>query len=188
MKILKEQLKTLWYEDENGNKIDEMPCEENGFRPPTGACYQVSRFPLTLRTKHVKLLDQAEVDKCSHPRGHIVPTYGWVDGIVGRQCTLCQGTQVKKKWRLWPRTWQAHGSREVATFECTWNNEEVVIAMVNSGDYTLKEAIIIYATACERCVNVLTHKYTGGKDGYKEHSEEWKKANTYCEFCESEEE
>lgn len=67
----------------------------------------------------------------------------------------------------------------------TYNSgEECIVAMVNSGDYTLSEAIILYATACERCANVLQHKYLNGAEGYPEFSEEWKKANTECEYCE----
>lgn len=61
--------------------------------------------------------------------------------------------------------------------------EECIVAMVNSGDYTLREAILLYATACERCVNVLKHKYLNGKEGYPEFSEKWKEANTECEYC-----
>ena len=57
------------------------------------------------------------------------------------------------------------------------------LAMANSGDYTLGEAIIAYATACERCMNVLSYKYTDGKEGYEEFSDEWKKCRTVCDFC-----
>lgn len=65
-------------------------------------------------------------------------------------------------------------------------NEEVITAMVNSGDYTLSEAILLWARSCERCMNVLAYKYLNGKDGYPEYSEEWKKCNTVCRFCEEE--
>jgi hypothetical protein len=76
-----------------------------------------------------------------------------------------------------------YGSREILSGHSTWN-QETVLAMANSGDYSLKEAIIIYATACERCMNVLIHKYTNRTDGYEEYSEEWKKCGTSCKFCE----
>lgn len=59
----------------------------------------------------------------------------------------------------------------------------LAVAMVNSGDYDLEEALAVLAQACERCVNVLWDKYLPGEDGYAEHSEEWCKANTVCEFC-----
>ena len=56
-------------------------------------------------------------------------------------------------------------------------------AMVNSGDFTLEQAIYVYANSCERCMNSLLYKYLDGKDGYPEYSEEWKKCNTQCDFC-----
>ncbi len=59
----------------------------------------------------------------------------------------------------------------------------LIVAMVNSGDYDLYEAIGVYGIACERCMNVLWNKYLPGEDGYEEFSDEWKKANTECEFC-----
>ena len=59
---------------------------------------------------------------------------------------------------------------------------ETIVAMVNSGDFTLEQAIWVYGKSCERCSNVLTYKYLG-TDGYEEYSNEWKKANTECEFC-----
>ncbi len=180
MKINKEDLETLWYEDENGNKIE---CAENEYHPK-GAVFQVSRFPKTLTTTYLRLINQSDVDKCKHPRKYIVPTYGWIEGIVGRECKACHGTQTKKKWHIWPKKWDGYGSRKVASFNSTWNDEETILAMVNSGDYTLEEAIIVYATACERCMNVLVYKYTNGKEGYEEYSEEWKKCNTSCKFCE----
>lgn len=62
-----------------------------------------------------------------------------------------------------------------------------LVQMANSGDYTLKEAIAIYAQCCERCANALIWKYSNGEDGYPEYSDEWYKANTYCDFCLEEE-
>lgn len=62
-------------------------------------------------------------------------------------------------------------------------NGRLIVAMVNSGDYDLYDAISIYARACERCTNVLWNKYLPGEDGYEEFSDEWKKANTVCDFC-----
>lgn len=62
-----------------------------------------------------------------------------------------------------------------------------ILQMANSGDFTLKEAIVVYAAACERCANALIWKYSNGEDGYPEYGEEWKRANTFCEFCKAEE-
>lgn len=68
-------------------------------------------------------------------------------------------------------------------------NEDVIIAMVNSGDYTLSEAIVLWSQSCERCMNVLAYKYLNGKDGYAERSEEWYSAcGTSCRFCSDEHE
>jgi hypothetical protein len=99
---------------------------------------------------------------------------------------MCHGTQTKKRWHFWPRKWSGYGSREIFSVHTTWNDEKVVLAMANSGDYTLAEAILVYTTACERCLNVIVYKYTNGTDGYAEYSEEWEKARTSCEFCRDE--
>lgn len=64
-----------------------------------------------------------------------------------------------------------------------YGDGRVIVAMVNSGDYNLGEALYVYSNACERCANVLWHKYVGGDEGYEEFSEEWKKCNTECDFC-----
>lgn len=181
MEIKKEHLDTLWFEDENGEKLEYLGFDAG---MPEGAVYQVSRFPNILNTKHLRLTDQKEVDKCKHPRKHVVPTYGWIDGIVGRRCNVCGGTQTKRKWRLWPKKWDGHGSRVAFSCDSSWS-EDLVLAIVNSGDYTLKEAIIIAATACERCMNALAHKY-GLKWGYPEYGEEWKETGTVCQFCKGE--
>lgn len=63
------------------------------------------------------------------------------------------------------------------------SNEDVIVAMVNSGDYTLSEAIVLWSQSCERCMNVLAYKYLNGKEGYEEYSYEWEKCNTVCKFC-----
>ena len=55
--------------------------------------------------------------------------------------------------------------------------------MAFSGDFTLEEAIWVFTSACERCMNVLIYRYTQREDGYEEFSDDWKHANTECEFC-----
>lgn len=67
------------------------------------------------------------------------------------------------------------------------DNGRLLVAMVNSGDYDLYEAMAILASCCERCANVLWDKYVPG-EGYPEYSEKWHKANTCCAFCTDEEE
>ena len=64
------------------------------------------------------------------------------------------------------------------------SNGKLIVAMVNSGDYDLYDAIGILACSCERCTNVLWNKYLPEDDeGYPEFSEEWYNANTECDFC-----
>ena len=61
--------------------------------------------------------------------------------------------------------------------------QDCIVAMVNSGDYTLEEAVYIWVNSCERCSNVLENKYLGKEYGYPEYSDKWKKCNTECDFC-----
>lgn len=137
MKIDKEKhLKTLWYEDMDGNVIE---TKNPYWMPPSIDCpyIQVARFPSRLVTSHLKVDDKA------NPR-----------------------------------------CKEIMSMNQTWN-QGLVLNIANSGDYSLNEAIIIAATSCERCLNVLIHKYGGyGADpGYAEYSEEWLKCGTSCLFC-----
>lgn len=180
MNIDKTKLKTLWYEDENGKEIDaDVRCEI----PPTAAKYQVSRFPLEVRTTFLRFVSQEEVSKCKHKHKYIKRTFGWQDGMKGRECQNCNGTQVRKWWQPWGRKWDAHGSRPAFTGTTTIGDGRILLAMANSGDYTLEEAMIAYSEACEKCANVLWHKYTNGQEGYPEGSEEWNKCGTSCKWC-----
>ena len=181
MKIKKEYLKTLWYEDKDGNFIGK-PDFKNEPIVPDDAEYQVSRFPNVLRTSYLNLIKQKDVDKCKHPKKHIKKTGGWIDGVYGRKCDLCGGTQTRERWHLWPRKWDGYGSRKVFSANSSWS-EDLVLAIANSGDYSLTEAIIIAATSCERCMNVLAHRYVLDW-GYEEGSKEWEKVGTSCQFCE----
>ena len=85
--------------------------------------------------------------------------------------------------------WFSESERKGGKPDITWSthigggNQDVILAMANSGDYTLAEAIALYASCCERCTNVLAYKYLNGKDGYEEYSDEWEKANTVCRYC-----
>lgn len=79
--------------------------------------------------------------------------------------------------------------KHIASFRTSYGNEwsqRCIVAMVNSGDYTLEEAIYVYCHSCERCMNVLLYKYLNGEEGYEESSEEWIKCNTVCEWCRDE--
>ena len=87
---------------------------------------------------------------------------------------------IHKKINRKCRTFQ-----HLASFNTSYSQEgqKTIVAMVNSGDYTLEEAIYVYCNACERCMNALIYKYQNGADGYPEYSEEWKKCNTECDWC-----
>lgn len=79
-----------------------------------------------------------------------------------------------------------YGEKDKVCGFCTHigrDSGRLIVAMVNSGDYDLYDAIGVYGTACERCMNVLWNKYFPGEDGYEEFSDEWKKCNTVCDFC-----
>lgn len=90
--------------------------------------------------------------------------------------------------------WVLRNKKKDGRPDITWSthigggNQDVILAMVNSGDYTLAEAMALYASCCERCANVLAYKYLNGKDGYEEYSDEWKKCNTVCRYCKESEE
>ncbi len=74
------------------------------------------------------------------------------------------------------------GSTEYASGSSTYS-EDLVTAMVKQNAYPLFDSIMIAANACERCLNVLLHKY-GLDDGYPEYSEQWQRSDTVCQFCE----
>lgn len=131
--INKEDLKTLWYEDAEGNYLDVAMYDEKGTpnpHPPE-AKYMVSRFPNVLRTTYLELTDA--------------------------------------------------GSKEVFSGESSFS-DDLVLALVESGNFTLDEAIIFAAEACERCTNSAANDY--GLDwGYPEGSEDWEASKTSCDFC-----
>lgn len=95
----------------------------------------------------------------------------------------------RKSQRFHNRMTKKYGKtfRSIYRIGTTFNGgQDVIVAMVNSGDYTLIEAIDLWTRSCGRCMNVLAYEYLDGKDGYPEHSEEWNKCNTVCEFCKGE--
>lgn len=61
-------------------------------------------------------------------------------------------------------------------------NEKLAIAMVNSGDYTFKEAVLTLVDCCERCLNILHNKYLGEKNFSKWYF--YDKWDRHCNFCE----
>jgi len=152
-----------WYEDENGNIIDiaddgsTSEVVRNGY----GITYH-SLFPLEI-TEHID-------SYCWKPKTRL-------------QKFLCK---FKPLYRLLEKK---HHTEKTFNHLVDFNthigggNQDVIMAMVNSGDYTLSQALVLWSQSCERCMNVLAYNY-GCNDGYAEFSEEWKKCNTVCKFCE----
>lgn len=183
MKIDKSKLKMgLWYEDRDGNII---PHDLDNLDIPKEAWLYATRWPLEITEKVYGIYKNK--DTCKHPLKHIKVKRGWAKGIKFCECKKC-GKNKEGKWYV-PFAFMPwnYGSDTYEMFSFTNHigrgNEDVIMAMVNSGDYTLSEALIVWASACERCMNVIAYKYLNGKDGYEEHSEEWEKSNTQCEFC-----
>jgi len=180
--IDKSMLQTLWYENTDGEKY--IPTEEDMKTladPPEGFNYQFSHFPTTLHESCLEIITEAGVAACDHPEEDIRKTYGWVEGVEGRECPLCGGTQMKDTDQDWPEEWEAYGSREVMVGGMGWS-EDLALALTSSGEFNLSESIILAATSCERCMNVLAYDY--GLDwGYAEGSDEYHKCGTECEFC-----
>lgn len=71
-----------------------------------------------------------------------------------------------ERWRAF---WRGHSSRKL------YNNPHGV-----------EQAVLIAATACERCYNTLCWTY-GLCSGYAEFSEEWQQSKTSCQFCDDRE-
>jgi hypothetical protein len=185
MKIDKSKLKIgMWYEDKDGNVINNP---DDVFKPD-GAVAYFTKWPLQVTETAHNFYDNK--DTCRHPHKAIKRTSGWIKGIKGRRCSSCGKTQMRKWWQPWGFKWE-HGADSYEAFECHTTlcriDEKCIVAMVNSGDYILSEAIVVMASACERCGNVLIHKYLNGEDGYEEYSDEWKRCHTVCDFCRDEE-
>lgn len=188
MKIDKDKLKLgIWYEDKDGN----MFRNDNSVEKPNDdiVSYHVC-FPTEINERIEMYYDSK--DTCRHPLIYRKRTHGWIKGIKGCKCEKCGKTKTGKSYipfafMKWERGNEHYPLMTVNT-HLGKLSQECVVAMVNSGDYELDEALVVMATACERCGNVLLYKYLNGKDGYEEYSDEWKKANTICDFCNGREE
>lgn len=161
MKIDVSKMRHFWWEDENGNVLElednRMPTEKEKEQYR----YYHSEFPCQLHHE-IRVYDY-------RPKG--VQKFLIKLPIIGKR--------VKNKI--------GKTFRDVCTFSTTYKSgSDCIVAMVNSGDYTLEQAIWVYANSCERCMNALCFKYLNGKEGYEEHSDEWVKCNTICDFCKGE--
>lgn len=158
MKIDVSKMRHFWWEDEQGNVLqlenDRMPTEQEKEKYR----FYHSEFPCQLH-HNISVYDY-------HPKG--------VQKLLIKLPII--GDKIKKKI--------GKTFRDICTFNTTYcSGNDCIVAMVNSGDFTLEQAIWVYANSCERCMNALCHKYLNGADGYPEYSEEWKKCNTICDFC-----
>ena len=183
MNIDVSKLFELWYENEEGEIRHTLSIEEANLLEKEGFIYLHSMFPNLLQHRILKSRDPEEVKFCRHSPKHIKKTYGWIDGMEGRECQKCHGFQIKNELDPWPTKWEAYGSREVCTINMSWS-EDLVLAMANSGKYTLSQSILIAANACSRCMNVLAFNF-GLKYGFAENSEEYQNHGTECKFCKS---
>lgn len=162
MKIDLTRMRTHWFEDKDGNIIEEKENECVTQNTKEDILFYHVAWPC----QFTETIDEY----CWHPKNPIVK---W----------LCKNRKIYKLL--------SKGKDKTFKTIMTCNtgfgakfSQECIVAMVNSGEYTLEQAIWVYTNACERCANVLLHKYLNGKEGYEEYSEEWKKAHASCQFCE----
>lgn len=180
-RINPEGVKTLWFENEAGQKWYPN-LEGNGYPGdvPEGYIYQRS-LDTSMKDSILKTVQEDEVANCDHSAEFRVTDHGWVDGMEGERCQQCGGHYVRKVGET-EENWEATGSVPVMSGSSGWS-DDLALAIANSAGVPLHKAIVIAASACERCMNALAHEH--GLDwGYPEMSEDWKKSGTVCEFCE----
>jgi hypothetical protein len=173
----------LWFENEKGDRFvpDLEHWGQSGYPGcPEGYDYQVSRFPTTLTQNHLRIIKQEDVDACDHPEKYVEADLGIIDTMDGQDCKECGGHRERMKGGEWSE-WEAYGSRDVFSMNMGWS-EDLALALVRQG-FGLSEAIVVAATCCERCMNVLADE-CGLDWGYPEGSEDYEKCGTSCAFCE----
>lgn len=176
-----DEMETLWYENEAGDKWTPDYDKSDGITPPEGYIYQHSRFPCQVTDTILRMIVPKEVENCPHPAENVVKTHGWVDGMEGRECKMCGGTQLKKVGESWPEKWDANGSRQLVSGTNGFS-EDLALALVHKMNWSLSKAILVAAFACERCMNALAHE-CGLSWGYPEDSDDYRNTNTTCNFC-----
>jgi len=167
------KLHTLWLENDEG-EIWVYPEGECPGSEPKGFIYQHSMFTHMLNHNVLRSVVPEEVEACDHDPTFIKRTGGWIDGLKGRECMKCCGSQTADEDGEWPEKWQSHGSRsfmggssgfppELALALARPSLKQRLIA-ASRGFFFLKTypmdvAIRIAADNCERCLNVLLYKY-----------------------------
>jgi len=220
---LDDNLYSIWYENEAGDRF--VPDLTGAMPPDPPAGYVYQHAQLTGRVDHdvLKIVQRAEVDACPHPE--VRPDNGLIDGLKGRRCTHCGGYQCVPTDQEWPPIWDASGCISLGSMSSGFSGglvlamtrpteAEVKLALERrtrtvkveglapivtadfvfvAGDevticgpepklYSIYDAMLIAARACEGCMNVLLWRY-GCNDGYPEGSDEHKRVGTSCLFC-----
>lgn len=164
---LEKYRKHHWFEDEEGNMYDPI----NDKPLPKDKEY------FTYHVIHPCIYSETLTEYTYHPKH------------IHKDNSLYQAMLNFKWFRKWMfRRMKKIGAsmtfQDIFTSHTAFNGgSKCIVAMVNSGDYTLSEAIYVYCNSCSRCMNVLERKYLGEDYGYEEFSEEWFKCNTECEWC-----
>jgi hypothetical protein len=175
-------VESLWYENEAGERwIPDYNKPDGGITPPEGYIYQHSRFPCQVTDTILRMIVPSEVENCPHADENVVRTHGWIDGVEGRECKMCGGSQTKNVSEPWPEKWDANGSRQFMSGTQSFS-EDLALALVHTMNWSLRKAILVAALSCERCMNVLANK-CGLPWGYAEDSDDYRKSGTQCEFC-----
>jgi len=162
MKINKNELDmVIWYEDEEGNMFDEDWGKIVDPKFSRHSCFPLAIVETVYFPKY-------------EPRTKIGRAL-WVFSTPKRIFHWIHPEKYNTSWAF-----EKH-------FNIGSGVEKIIMEMVNSGDYTLSQAVRLLATCCERCTYVVAHKYTNGEEGYPEFSEEWKDCGTICRYCKEEE-
>ena len=146
MNIDKAKLKLgTWYEDENGNVINQK--EDLMFKTPEKARTYHSCFPLQITESIYAAHSKSQKETCKHKRKYWKKDTGLIKGLKGHICTNCGCSQTRKWWQPWGRKWD-YGTDTTPLIDLHTNigggNQDVIMAMVNSGDYTLQEALVVF--------------------------------------------
>lgn len=182
MNIDKEKLNSNdWYSTESGRRI-----ETDGDCKLKKDYYHTQMVGVVNKVYAVN--DDTAQKQCDHLFEHLdINMFSGDNGAlcINIKCRKCGATYsgvIDKETEGWEQT-DLYNIFTYHTYILGDIQQELIIKMVNSGDYTLTEAMLAVSIACERCLNVLLNKYECSDSGYEEYSEKWYKANTCCDFC-----
>lgn len=106
-------LYSIWYENEQGVRYVPDLNNPGGIIVPEDFFYQHSDIPGYVTYQVLECARSQKVIACSHPESSVKPTGGWIEGIEGRECIDCLGTQTRKVDGPWPTEWNAGSSKRV---------------------------------------------------------------------------